>query len=451
MKEALLRRWHRLLQSSPDLVPPLQPLALTEDEPLVHAVLETRGEVRRILMENILPFWFPACIDESGGGYQLVSLGTSGSPGSTGGGESKLTIPVARICWFFSRMAREKHLAEGLSAADHGFRFLRDHLWDGDEGGFFWEVSPDGSTPLNTRKRLYAQAFGLYAVAEYARASGNGEARAFAEEVAVFLEGRFRDSRWGGYWEELVREEDGSDRASSGAREKPDPRARMKTFNAHLHMLEALSAFSKLSDADMWHTRIWETLLILTNTVYRGGYRTSTDWHREDWTPLLEKNFVDVSYGHDLEAVWMVQAASMDLGIPPSLFSTWGRALFDHALQWGWDRKRGGVYFRGPLGGPAYNREKVFWVQAEVLVSTLMAFRATGDPRYGELYLSTLDWVTHRQVDWSGGEWHAEIREDGRIEGAKAGLWKSPYHTGRSMMMCLRLLEPGKELCLGGL
>jgi mannobiose 2-epimerase len=98
------------------------------------------------------------------------------------------------------------------------------------------------------------------------------------------------------------------------------------------------------------------------------------------------------------------------------------------------------------LGGPAFDRRKVWWVQAEVLVGALTGYRIWGDPRYANLYLATLAWIEERHVDWAGGDWHAYAHRNGTVSGDKAGLWKSPYHNGRAMMECLRLLQPGDPL-----
>jgi mannobiose 2-epimerase len=86
----------------------------------------------------------------------------------------------------------------------------------------------------------------------------------------------------------------------------------------------------------------------------------------------------------------------------------------------------------------------VWWVQAEVLIGALVLYRLTGDERYADLYLQTLDWIGSKHVDWSGGDWHAFVHPNGTIDGDKAGLWKSPYHNGRAMLMCLELLSPGE-------
>ena len=432
--EMLVRRWHRLRQRPH---PPLHPLwapSLDATDPTAAALLATHARLTHILDDSILPFWLPGCLDHEHGGYRI----NHDPAGRWRGPGPKYAVPHARTCWFFSRLYRTRPQAEVLAAARLGYRFLRDRLWDREAGGFFWGLSEDGSRPLDDAKHLVAQTFGLYAVAEFALASGDEAAKAFMVEVAGTLEDRFHDRENGGYqsgftrwWEAL-----------------PVPVVRTKTLNFHMHVLEALTAASRVTDANHFGERLRELIQIHTSTVVRKHYGACTDLHDERWLPLLDAGRGEVSYGHDLEAIWLVTDGCRAAGLPVALIGDWIQTLGELTLKWGWDRKRGGVYFLGPLDGPAYDRRKVWWVQAESLVGALLIYRLTGDTRFADLYLSTLAWIENRHLDRQGREWHAIIAPDGRITGDKADLWKTPYHNGRAMLMCLDLLRPdGIRLC----
>jgi mannobiose 2-epimerase len=144
-----------------------------------------------------------------------------------------------------------------------------------------------------------------------------------------------------------------------------------------------------------------------------------------------------VSYGHDLENGRLLLEACEALGLPEAPLFDLCRAFFAHALRFGFDRRQGGFFKGGPFNGPADERQKVWWVQAEGLLSALELYRRTGDPAYFRCFELTLDWIVTRQVDWDGGEWHAEITEAGMAQGVKVGPWKGPYHSGRAAIQCL--------------
>jgi mannobiose 2-epimerase len=64
----------------------------------------------------------------------------------------------------------------------------------------------------------------------------------------------------------------------------------------------------------------------------------------------------------------------------------------------------------------------------------------TREKVYFDCFLRTLDWIMKYQIDWKGGDWHAQVSEARKPSGDKAGAWKSPYHNGRAMLQCLELL-----------
>jgi len=431
MWEFLHRRWHRLRATAPVEVPPLRPVTLFEDDPLVIRITRTRGRLERILFENIVPFWL-RCVDEQEGGYRL----NHDEQGVWRGSSDRHAIPHARTCWFFARLARMEGAPEAaLPAAWHGYRFLRDRLWDREHGGFFWTLDKAGLQPTDDGKRLLAQSFGLYAVCELGLTSGDEAVLAWSRELFALIETRLRDPSHGGYRSRATRTwEPPSGEGWQGLD---------KTAGDQLHVLEAYSRFIVLSGEQMVASRLVELILILTSTAVRKPYGVITDRHRPDWTPWLDPADALANYGRDMEAVWLVLDACMAAGVPKPLVVDWARTLADFTGRWGLDPRQGGVYFRGPLAGPAHARDKVWWVQAEALVGFLAMYRLTGNAAYGRHYLSVFEWIERHHVDWQHGDWHAVVPRSRSLDNGKAGVWKSPYHNGRAVIRCLELLQPG--------
>jgi mannobiose 2-epimerase len=443
MREFLARHWHRLVRSTPRDPGPLRPVHFDNPEARDRRILETGPLLQRILAENILPFWTRAAIDRDVGGYLLNHDVT----GHFKGPVERACVPQFRMLWFFSRVAREDRWPEAEQLARHGFEFVSRHLGDPEHGGFVAAVSADGSRVTDGRKALYDQSFALFALSEYALATDSAEAMTLASAMVAILRERYEDRVHGGFhmefardWTPIVPPE------PSGVRRPP------KRMDETVHVLEALTAYDRLRPGDPWvREQLHRLILILTGTVFRKPWCASTEEHRQDWTPMYGPGVGTVSYGHDLETVALVAAGCGRAGIALPLVADWMRAVMDSAIRWGVDRTSGGIYHAGPLNGPPSDRRKTWWVQAEALVGALTAYRITGDERYANLYLGTLEWIRDRQVDWEGGDWHAFARRDGAPSGDKAYRWKSPYHNGRAMMQCLRLLAPGDPLAPGWL
>ena len=213
-----------------------------------------------------------------------------------------------------------------------------------------------------------------------------------------------------------------------------------KRMNTHLHLMEAFTSYYSLTQDELAGKRLFELVLVLSNAVLRKSSGMCTDMHQVNWAPLNGRRLNQVSYGHALENIWLLIEACYVLKIHHGPFHDLFRTLFDNASQYGFDKKRGGFYYMGPMNAPAKRREKSFWVQAEALVCALQMYCLTHSERYVVCFRKVLDWIVNNQVDWRNGEWHATIDERGRCSGNKAGMWKAPYHSGRAMIKCLDLL-----------
>jgi mannobiose 2-epimerase len=184
-----------------------------------------------------------------------------------------------------------------------------------------------------------------------------------------------------------------------------------------------------------------DLITIESSAVVRKGLVASTDKYDRDWKPRLEGNYARVSYGHDLENIWLLMDACDAVGIPNSPLLDLYKDLFAYALKYGYDEQNGGFYDGGAFHKPADQRNKTWWVEAEALVSALRMYRMTRDPIYRAVFEKTWDFVYNRQVDWKHGEWHATVTPDGQGRGDKAHIWKAGYHNGRAMIECLEILK----------
>jgi mannobiose 2-epimerase len=212
-------------------------------------------------------------------------------------------------------------------------------------------------------------------------------------------------------------------------------------MNTHLHLMEALTALYHADPSPIVALRLSELITIQSSAVVRKAIGACTDQYAADWTPKLDGAAARASYGHDLENIWLLVDALEALGQSAAPLRDLFTQLFAYSLAHGYDEVDGGFYDSGPLGQPADRRDKIWWVQAEALVSALTMYRLTGDPQYARVYLKTWAFTDTRQTDWTSGEWHPTITADGRATGEKASRWKAGYHNGRAMVESLRLLR----------
>jgi mannobiose 2-epimerase len=386
------------------------------------------------LKENILPFWLNKSIDRVNGGYTI----NFGPRGEAKGPGVKMIVSQARTVWLFARAARAGYCGKGcLDAAEHGYRFLRGKMWDERNGGFYWEVDATGNKKQRTGKHLYGQSFALYAVSEYALATRRKDILDFAVKFFNLLEAKAHDAKFGGYHEFFDAQWSEAKDESPYLGGNPG----LKLMNTHLHLLEALTTFYRASKLPLARERLIELINIQSNAVVRKSLGACTDKYDRDWTPRLEGEFARVSYGHDLENIWLLIDACDAAGISNYPLLDLYRTLFEYSMKFGYDTREGGFFDSGRFNQPADRLTKVWWVEAEAIVSALYMFRLTREPKYLAVFEKTYQFIEKYQTDWENGEWHAHIDPNGEPQGDKAQPWKAGYHNGRAMIESMQVLK----------
>ena len=386
----------------------------------------SRDSLELLLTDNLIPFWYPGVVDLVNGGYRL----NHDRDGRYLGAAAKQIESQAGTLWFFARLARspfgnEQHLA----AARHGFEFLRDHMWDREFGGFFWEIDSTAVVASKPHKEIAAQARALNALSQFIMTTPDPSALQLASALFGRLEQYGYDRSLGGYREFLRR-----DWASMPhqIRSYSGRRAADKSLRTHLHLLEAFTAYYQVTADELVRDRLLELILIQVNAM--GDSSLAYD---NDWRPLADGTSTLRDPAHDLEAVWLVAEACEVAGLPISpLVPRFARET-TRAIERGFDRRNGG--FSSSLAGGQSGR-KFWWQQAEGLVATLYIFDLTGDAVYLTAFSGTLGWILGAQADRTRGGWHAVVDPE-RVEGKKASARKTPFEVSRALFRTLEIVE----------
>jgi mannobiose 2-epimerase len=435
MENGMRTRLSMILAFGPALL--LHVPLLADSPPSREALLEQARRCRQMLKTSIVDFYLPACVDQTNGGY-LESL-RDGKFAATG--EKFLTMQ-GRQLWFFSTLAREGVEKEAaLAAAKAGFDFLEKHLRDRRHGGYFAKASDTGA-PVDTRKHVYLNAFALYGLIAYHRASSDQAAIDAAKTLFGTLEAKAFDRRHGGYGEFFYEDwrpiADPKEPGYVGAIDT-------KTYNTHLHVLEAFAELYGVWPDPLVRQRLNELLLINMNTVRHPKFNCNIDGWFPDWRMVDTPRNLRASYGHDVECAWLTLDAARRLGMAPSLLRGWAEALCDYSLKYGYDRQHGGFFYTGPLGQRADDTKKEWWVQAEALVSMLEMHQLTRKREYYDAFSQTLDFVERHQVAKEGSWWSSRKADGSPLGDQRSSPWQGAYHSGRAMLLCAKHLEAMAE------
>ena len=386
-----------------------------------------RKEVTEELEGNILPFWMNKMTDrERGGFYGRISGEDVLMPD-----EPKGAILNARILWTFSAAYRLLKKPEYLATATRAKRYLLDFFYDKQFGGIYWSVDCEGN-PLDTKKQIYALGFAIYGLSEYARATGDEEALEYAIRLFEVIEKYSFDAEKNGYVEALTR--DWQPIADMRLSDKDENEK--KTMNTHLHILEPYANLYRVWKDGRLKTQLKNLIeLFVTKILDTQTYHLNL-FFEDDWT----NKYHLISYGHDIEASWLIHEAALVLGdetvlkqIEPVI------VRIARAADEGLNADGNMTYERFSDKGET-DRELHWWVQAENVVGHLNLYQHFGDEEALSTALRCWQFIKDKLIDRENGEWYWSRFADGSINrnDDKAGFWKCPYHNGR---MCLEINE----------
>lgn len=413
------------------------------------------------VQREMLNKWYPLAVDTVYGGF----LSTFSYNFKPTGPQDKMIVTQARHTWTTAKAAeRYPAVAHHKTAARHGFRFLRDVMWDKQYGGFYTLVDRQGNVKGAGDKEAYGNAFGLYALSAYYHQSRDAAALNLAKQSFRWLEAHSHDPVHKGYFQHLRRD---------GTPIKRDPSTPStaelgyKDQNSSIHLLEAFTELYAIWPDPLVRERLAE-MLHLVRDVITTSKGNLVLFFQPDWTPvsyrdsseavILKHRYIDhISFGHDVETAYLMLEASHALGFKNDTKTlTIGKRMVDHALRTGWDPQRGGFYdqgyyFKNKLGGgpsgggPAgmtiIDESKNWWSQAEGLNTLLlMADRYPRDPmnylaKYAQLWQYTQTYL----IDHEHGDWYEEgLDNDPQRRTANKGhIWKATYHTYRALTSCI--------------
>jgi cellobiose epimerase len=392
-------------------------------------IKEFAQRARKELYEDIVPFWSTRCIDERGG-----FIGRMTNEGVVDKRAPKGLVLNARILWTFSALYVFDKKKEHLVLAKRAYDYLMEHFWDKQYGGMFWVVNCVGRLQEDN-KQTYGQAFAIYALSEYYRAAGNKEALDKARAIFDLLERYAWDKKYKGYYESFDRDW----KMSKAQQLTLGDMAAAKSMNTSLHALEAIANLYDVCKDPLVGQRVEDMLEIYADYIAH-PYRTYCQlFFSEAWCPKNEKG----TFGHDIEASWLVYWAARILNKPKLLQKIrWMSVeLAESVYEIGLDNKTS-VFYEADNTGIS-DSQKQWWVQAEAVVGFLNAYQLTHREDYLEVAYNIWGFIEDSIIDKTNGEWFfvAGAKSSDEKANLKVSEWKCPYHNGRACMEIITRLE----------
>ena len=432
---------------------------------------QMKDEMLSHLRGNITPFWLGLFDREYGGFYGLLTYDLKLDKKAVKG-----CILNSRILWFFSNLTlleRDRMGGGSVSNSEiekacvQAYDFLKKAFLDKENGGVYWSVKYDGE-PADDTKHTYNQAFAIYALSSYFDASKDAEALCLAHELRRIVETKCRDRD--GYLEAFSADfkPAGNEKLSENGVEA------YRTMNTLLHVYEAyteylrvikkeLAGLSASVSSDVTETceesvgnkmygfdlitemkavekDIRFILDIIADKIYNPALKRQEVFFDKNYNSLIDLH----SYGHDIEASWLVDRGLDILDDP--LYKKKIRPINDALARHIYERAYLDHSILNECEKGVDDETRVWWVQAEGVLGFMNAAskcRAAGDEegalKYEAAAEDIWEYIKDKMIDKRpGSEWLSQVDKDGNPDPSRDIVepWKCPYHNGR---MCIYL------------
>ena len=385
-----------------------------------------REEVKAELF-NILDYWIRYSVDQQNGGfYAEVTAENVPDPDAP-----RSVVVTSRILWTFSAVQQLFPNPKYRELADRAYEYLKKHFVDEQFGGVYWSVTAKG-VPLETKKQLYGNAFAIYGLSEYYKISKNETALSTTRTIFASVIKYGYDVKQGGYIEAFERDWSNTNEyiLSRGDRRK--------SMNTHLHILEAFANLYSVWKDPQSKFHLQHSIAMMLNHIIDPKTSRMNLFFREDWSVLTST----ISYGHDIEASWLILEAAGILGDESTLTTCKKMSLTMAGAASDGLAADGALNYELEPSTGQLNDSKQWWPQAEAMVGFVNAYQLSGKVHFLEKAEKVWEFVKRYMIDQKEGEWWPAIDANHKVmPGNKISFWKGPYHNSRSCMELWKRLK----------
>jgi len=394
----------------------------------IKSIEKFKTAVTQVLDENIIPFWLTYSRDaENGGFFGRISNDLKVDPTAPRG-----LILYTRILWAFSALYKFKPEVQYLELARRAYDYLANAFWDKKFGGFYWMVDYQGKV-IDDLKKIYGQAFAIYALCEYYAAGGDRSALDLAINIFELIEKHNHDNQFGGYFESSYRDWKIADNVALSEVDL----AEKKSMNTHLHLMEAYTSLAHEWRNEQVQNRLKELIDCHLNFILNPDSYHLQLFFDERWIPKSEV----ISFGHDIEASWLLTEAAEILGNSQLISKVANICLkMVNATLIEGISEQGGLFMEMDGEGKIIPRDFDWWPQVEAIIACLNVYQQLKKESYLNHALRFWNFLDEYFIDHQNSEWFYSVSAD-RVpnpQRLKVCEWKGPYHNIRG---CIEILK----------
>ena len=377
--------------------------------------------LREHLFDSVLPFWLKHAIDPAGPINNCIR------DDGTVVNHDRWLWSQWRAVWVFSKLHNLAGRTERwLDIARGIYAFASRHGWDEDTGGWRLRLGRDGDV-RDACDSIYVDAFAIYGLTEFAKATGADEPVALARRTA-----------------------------DNALRRLQAPHDRIPHFPYPVPEGARVHGIPMIFSLVFWELgkflndeHYCEAALRMAEDVFLNFYRADRDVILEriaagnrEFPPPFGTAVVP---GHVVEGMWFQIHIARDTGDSARIAEAC--RLIKRHMELGWDPEFGGIIQAIDVDGRSdtawpYPDAKIWWPHTEALYALLLAYEHTREPWCLEWYDRVHEYsFSHFPVP-AHGEWTQKLTREGEPLSETVALpVKDPFHLPRALIYCLDVLE----------
>jgi len=383
---------------------------------------------RRMLLEDVMPFWEKRTADREFGGF-LTCFDRTGNLTDT----DKYMWFQGRQIWMFAtlfnQVAREQ---KWLELARIGRDFAVKHAYAGN-GRWNYQLDRAGKIKVGTVS-IYTDLFIVAGLSELASATGSDEDINLIRDTYSSIERAVHDpdfkDLFHGSWS-----------------------PKFKRHGPYMITLNVANTVGHVLGAE-------RTKPLIDYCLEQLLYVFAKDEHEALFESLSRDGTVDMDSpegrllnpGHAMESMWFCLEEGKRRGSRTIIERA--SKIIDWSYKLGYDKEYGGIVSYLDANGMepvqtdwhkdinAMWHDKIWWVHCEAIYALAASALATGSNERFECFMDLHNWSWKNFHDKEYGEWYPELYRNGTAKLMDKGtLWKAAFHLPRAMLMAMKLFE----------
>ncbi len=368
-------------------------------------------------LNDIMPYWTKYAQDTKSGVF-FTNLDSLWQPF---GNSDKYPSMISRHLFSYSVSYLLSGNKDDLKVAEKTVKWLLDHAWDKEYGGWFDSMDENGN-PVETTKTTFVQVYAITGLAMYYFITHDSLVLSYIEKSNSLLESKAWDQSANGYYNVMNR--DWSIKDSN------------KSFSSQVTPVSGYLIYLYCATREAKYLNQIEKIME-TTTAYM--IDKESGWILEDfdrnWMYLVGKqNKTEVNIGHNIEWAWMLLRIYFLTGKIQYLNSA--REITTKIAKWGvLNEKEVWLTTTGRKFPFEHGSDTYWWVQAYGNMFNLYWYHSDGEDKYLDGFQrGAIFWDTYF-VDKKHGDNFFSTDTTGIVKDAtKANRFKTSYH---SMEHCL--------------